>query len=507
MSEIEEIKEKIDIIEFIGELIPLKKSGRNYVANCPFHSEKTPSFVVSPERQIWHCFGACNEGGDIFKFLMKWENLEFFDALKELAKKAGVKLSRLNIEDKNWKAKSKLYEINHLTSEYYHYLLTSHKSGQKGLNYFKNRRISDKIIKTFMLGYAPMGWRNLFSYLKKKGYQNDDLEKSGVVIKTRDGNYYDRFRGRIMFTLFDHRDNIIGFSGRTLEANPKEAKYINSPETLIYHKGKNLFGLNATREEVRKKNQIIICEGEFDVLSAFQNGIGNIAAVKGTALTFDQLRLIKRYCDEIILAFDMDIAGNLAAKRAIEMAEDFSLNIKVARITSGKDIDEAIKKDLSATIKDLKKTSSIYDFIINSSLFRYPLEDPFSKKRIASEIIPFLAKIQNYILKNHFVKKLAEVLDVSEESINFEIEKNTKKISFPVFGNKETNLNTQKRDEVLEEYLLALIVQSKNPKERLAFTLDNLAVDDIMNLSIRKILSELLKTKFPNLTKLFLPKS
>lgn len=503
MSELEEIKEKIDIVPFIQELVPLKKKGRNFVSNCPFHREKTASFVVSPERQIWHCFGACNEGGDIFKFLMKWENIEFGEALKELAKRAGVKLQRVQIEDQGFKKKEKIYEINHLTSEYYHYLLTKHALGEKGRIYLKERGISDKIIKTFQLGYAPNGWRNLGAFLIKKGYKIDDLEKAGVIIRTGANRFYDRFRGRLIFTLFDHNNNIVGFSGRVLEKETKEAKYINSPETEVYHKGKTLYGLNVTKEEVRQKKQLIICEGEFDVLTSFQAGLGNIAAVKGTALTNDQLRLIKRYADEVILAFDMDVAGNLAAKRAIEMAEDFSLNLKVMKLTTGKDLDESVKLDFPAVKEALKKTVSIYDFLIDSAVEKYPLNDPFSKKKIGEEIVPFLSKIQNMIIKNHYTKKLANILGVAEEAIGAEIEKLKKGKEMAFLEKKADFLQSRKnRQEVLEEYLLALIVQAKNFKENLQFALKNIKIEDIGKLSIQKIFSLLEKYKEDSLSEI-----
>jgi len=294
MRDADQIKEKIDIVEFIQEYVPLKKAGRNFKGLCPFHSEKSPSFYVAPDRQIWHCFGACDEGGDVISFYMKIENVTFPEALTELARRVGMTLTSSYEHDETWKQRSRLYEIHHLASEYYHYVLTKHAIGSAGRDYLTNRAISEKIIKTFMLGYAPSGWRNLLPFLMKKGYHEDEIETAGLIIRGKNG-YYDRFRGRVMFTLKDHRGNIVGFSGRLLSKEAKEAKYINSPETPLYHKSKVFYGLDVTGKSISEADQAIICEGEFDVLTSFESGISNIVAIKGTALTQDQLKILKRY--------------------------------------------------------------------------------------------------------------------------------------------------------------------------------------------------------------------
>lgn len=488
MGEIEKIKEKIDIIEFINESVPLKKVGRNFKALCPFHSEKTPSFIVSPERQIWYCFGACNDGGDIFKFLMKWENLEFPEALRELAKKTGVKLRKWDIENKEWQIKERLYEINHLTSEYYYYLLTEHKIGEKARQYLKKREIKDKIIKIFMLGYAPSGWRNLLPFLKKKGYKEEEIEKAGLIIKGEKG-YYDRFRGRLIFTLKDNRGNIIGFSGRLLKEKIAEAKYINTPETPLYQKNRVLYGLDITHKAIKKEGKAIVCEGEFDVLSAFQEGITNIVAIKGTALTENQLHLLKRYTEEILLALDMDLAGDMAASRGIELADQFGFAIKMLRLRKGKDIDEALQENSLKVKQALKEAVSVYDFILESALKRVTGEDAFSKKKIAQEVIPFYAKITNLVVRNHYVKKLAKELGVSEEAILEEIEKEVQgdKVQGQI-QNSEREKNRKTREELLEEYLLSLIVQSKNLQKNLEALKENGIIEELTTPAVRKII-------------------
>src|SRR3989344_7811470 len=253
MTDVENVKSKIDIVSFINEHVPLKKSGRNFAARCPFHSEKTPSFFVSPERQSWYCCGTCSEGGDIFTFVQKWENVEFAEALKILAQKAGITLTHAHVSEES-SLKEKLIEINHVASEFYHYLLTNHNMGKRAMAYLKDRGIKPETIKTFVLGYAPSSWDSLFKYLLKKGYQASDIATAGLVISLTGGGYYDRFRGRLIFTLRDHRGNTVGFSGRVLPgaddpdaSGQQGAKYINTNETPVYVKGSILYGLDVTR--------------------------------------------------------------------------------------------------------------------------------------------------------------------------------------------------------------------------------------------------------------------
>lgn len=492
MRDIDEIKQKIDIVEFINEYVPLKKAGRNFHARCPFHNEKSPSFVVSPDRQIWHCFGACNIGGDIFEFFMKWDNISFSEALITLSKKAGVTLSQSIQGDKEWEQKERLLAINHLSAEFYHYVLTKHSSGIVGRSYIKKRGISDKIVDTFMIGYAPMAWRNLLTFLMKKGYQPEEIEKTGLIIKSKDG-WYDRFRGRLMFTLKNHRGQVVGFSGRILDPTEKAAKYINTPETILYHKGSLLYGLDVTLDAIRKAGYAIIAEGEFDVLSSFQNGISNIVAIKGTALTEDQLRLLKRFTTEIRLALDMDLAGDAAARRSIELADSLDFNIRVVSIPGGKDLDEALQSDEYNVKEAVKNALSVYDFILDSSKKRYATDDPFGKKKIAAEVLPLYARIGNPIVRNHFVKKLAETIDTSEDAIEEQLEKEQKQIQRGIRPDVEQKApkEAQHREELLEFHLLCLIVQGSKPTENLQKALKTLTIEDIGSLPLKRIIEKL----------------
>ncbi|MDO8515584.1 MAG: DNA primase, partial [bacterium] len=326
MDQREEIKQKIDIVQLISEYVPLKKAGRNFRACCPFHSEKTPSFMVSPERQSWHCFGSCQIGGDIFSFLMKMENMDFPEALKTLAKRAGVTLQSYHSSGDS-QIKEKIYEINNLAAEFYHFILTKHEVGEVARKYLENRKITNESIDLFRLGYAPHSWDSLTKFLTKKGFTQKELEIAGLVSVSDSKRVFDRFRGRIIFTLADHRNNVLGFAGRLLDPNAKEAKYVNTSETPVYTKGNTLYGLNVTKDEIRKSGAAIITEGEIDLIQAFQAGTKNCAAIKGSAFTQAQVNLLKRYTENILLALDADMAGDAAAHRGIQMADAAGLNI------------------------------------------------------------------------------------------------------------------------------------------------------------------------------------
>lgn len=484
MTDIELIKSKIDIIDFISEYVKLKKGGRNFKANCPFHSEKTPSFYVSPERQAWHCFGACNMGGDVISFLEKWENIEFYEALKILSERVGVTLSGYVPTDAT-RQKEKLYEINHLSSEFFHYLLVSHRLGERARDYLKKRGIKDEIVKTFGLGYAPNSWDSLFKFLIKKRYSPADLVEAGLTVKSTQGSYYDRFRGRLIFTLKDHRGNTIGFSGRKLEGDEKEAKYINTPETHVYIKGNTLYGLDVTRESIKKEGFVIVVEGEFDLLSSFQAGVANVVAIKGSALTDGQVGLLKRFTENLVLSLDSDFAGNEAARRGIEIAENANLVVKVVKLSFGKDPAECIEKDPSLWKKAVKSALPIYDFIIGNSFGKYQEEGAVSKRKIASEVVPFLARIQNPIIYSHYVRDLSQKLAVTEESVNLAIRQFQKKQETGIVLAPEHE--TQPREAILEEHLLSLIIQSKDIHDSFKRVFSVVSFDDFYLPALRKI--------------------
>lgn len=490
MDQIDQIRSKIDIVELINSYVPLKKSGRNFKALCPFHSEKTPSFIVSPERQIFKCFG-CGVGGDVFKFLMEYEKMTFSEALRFLADKAGIKLKRFRPSAAQ-QEKERLLTINHLASEFYHFILLNHPIGKKGLDYLLKRGIRRSSIQLFKLGYAPNSWDNLIRYLVgKKGYNPADLEKAGLIIKKR----YDRFRGRIIFPLTDNRGNVLGFSGRTLKPDLKGAKYINTPETTLYHKGELLYGLTQTKEFIKKADFAVVVEGEIDVISSYQAGVKNVVAIKGSALTENQVNLIKRFTSNITLALDADLAGDVAVKRGIEIADFIGLNIRIAQPKYGKDPDECARHSPTLWRKSVARAIPVFDFYLKSAVSRFNKDTAEGKKKISEELIPIMAKITNEVIKAHYLKKLADILEVSEEAVIKEVERvgRLERITpLKVAGvlSKVKKPKDKTRREKLEEFLLSLLLQNE---KQISNLIEQISIKYFVNPVVKKIISYLKK--------------
>lgn len=488
MDQASQVREKIDIVSLISEYIPLKKMGRNFTTVCPFHNENTPSFVVSPERQIWHCFG-CGKGGDAFTFLMEYENLEFIEALRILAKKAGVILKTGESSFSSSK-KETIYSLNKTAADYYNFVLTKHPVGKKALEYLiKNRGLTDKLIKTFNIGLAPNRGEDLSNYLiNKKKHNRLDVIDAGLAFQ-KGNRTLDFFRGRIIFPLIDHRSNIVGFSGRNITDKDFGPKYINTRDTLVYHKGSMFFGLNQAREEIKKQEFAIVMEGEFDVISAFKEGIGNAIALKGTALTEAQALLLSRFAPKVSLCLDQDSAGMQAMTRSLPVLEKRGLTITVI-IPEGKDPDEAIKKNPGAFKKAINNDIEVYDFLISKLIKENSVSTAIGKKKITDEILPLLSTIQNEIVKEHYLKKLSEAIDTSYDSLLRQIDKKEKGKEEKIFQKTKTT----DRRELLEEYLLGLILQSSDPKQMLIKSRDTLTFYKFQIPSIDKIFSELLVT-------------
>ncbi len=488
MSDIDEVKTRTDIISVISARVSLKKAGRHFKGLCPFHSEKTPSFIVSPERQTWHCFG-CGKGGSVIDFVMEHERVDFVEALETLAEKAGVKLERRTADTPEAKLKEHIYGANHLASEYYHFLLTKHAIGEHARAYLKTRGVTDKTIKTFMLGYSPNSWDGLLKYLKKKGYDDQLLDAAGLIIPSQRGGY-DRFRGRIMFTLKDHRGNIVGFSGRLLDPDAKEAKYINTSETPVYSKSNVLYGLDVTKAAIQKSGEAIVMEGEFDVISSFQAGVGNAVAIKGSALTEGHVHLLRRFAERLIFALDSDVAGDAAARRGIEIADRAGLDMRVIQLPTGKDPDEAVRSEPAFFKKSLKEATPIYDYFISSVIKRFDPTDAYGKKKISEELLPILGRIENPIVQGHYVKKLSIVLGVSEDAITDGIQKTVReeRIGRKESRNTETDTKTPRtREENLELYILALVFQGKT-LELYEELHEKVSISDFSMASVRQIL-------------------
>jgi len=486
MDQAAQIREKIDIVSLISEYIPLKKMGRNFTANCPFHNENTPSFVVSPERQIWHCFG-CGKGGDAYTFLMEYENMEFFEALQALAKKTGVALKNTGTSFATDK-KQTIYSLNKLAAEYYNYVLIKHSVGKRALVYLDEERgLNEKLINTYKIGFSPGSGEALSRYLiNKKKYKANELIDAGLSIQRGD-RIIDFFRGRLMFPLIDHRGNIVGFSGRSIADEDSGPKYINTKDTLVYHKGSMFFGLNIAKEEIKKEEFSVVMEGEFDVITAFKEGIANAVALKGTAFTENQALLLSRFAPKVAMCLDKDSAGLMALKRSIPILEKRGLFITVVDYPE-KDPDESIKKSPLEFKKAIKGQVEVYEYLLELLISENDIETASGKKRITDEMLPLISVINNEIIKEHYLKKLSEKINISFDSLLKQIDKKAEFVEEKIIVKKQKG----SRREILEEYLLALILQNGNPKEMLIKSNDFLTNYKFEIPAIEKIFKELM---------------
>jgi DNA primase len=427
MDQVEEIKNKVDIVEVIGENVTLKKAGRNYKGLCPFHSEKTPSFMVNPELQIFKCFG-CGEGGDVITFLEKYENLEFYEALKILADKAGVKLKKLDY-DKTGLEREKLIAINEEAARLYHFILLKHALGREFLEYAKvTRGFNEDTIKNFEIGASPNNNQVLVKHLRKKGYGLEEIEKAGLVYRGRRG-YADRFYGRLTFPIRDHRGRVIAMAGRILPRydSDRAGKYINSPETLIYKKSESLYGLSNTKQDIKRAKKVIVVEGEIDLISVWQSGVRNVVAIKGSAFTAGQAALLSRFTNEVILALDSDFAGDKAAFSGIEILSKAGIITKVCKLGKYKDPDEFVRDNPKGFREAVNNTQDVWDFMINSILAKHDIKSGTGKAQAAAELMPILAAIDERITLMHYAKLLGERLDTPLEVILEQIEGFAKK--------------------------------------------------------------------------------
>jgi DNA primase len=464
-SPIDEIKNRLDVVEVIGSYIKLHKAGANFRAICPFHSEKKPSFFVSPARQIWHCFG-CSKGGDIFGFVKEIEGVEFGDALRILAQKAGVELKRQSPEAAKWRSeRQKLYEICELTTKFFEKQLEESKVGKEANKYLLDRGISEESIKKWRIGYAPDVWKGLSDFLNSKGYQKEEIKKAGLGLSSERGSFYDRFRGRIIFPIFDLNSQVVGFTGRVFKDRDKTeiAKYVNTPQTLLYDKGRILYGLDKAKVEIRKKDFCILVEGNTDAIMVSQAGFLNVVATSGTALTPFQLRILKRYSDNLLIAFDMDVAGDAATKRGIDLAQIQGFNVKVITLPEGSDPADVVSQDPEEWERCLKEAKSILGFYFESAFSKFDREDPEGKREISKILLPVIKRIPNKIVQSHWVGELVKKLRVKEEDVREELKKVRLEGYSEIYGlepEEIASLPQKSRKELLEERLVILILKS-----------------------------------------------
>ena len=451
-SEIEQIKSRLNIVDVVGEYIKLEKAGINYRALCPFHNEKTPSFFVSPSRQMWHCFGGCNEGGDIFKFVMKIEGIEFIDALKLLAKKAGVQLKTSSKKYEEIKTqREKLLDICKKATIFFSTQLNKSKTGLEAKDYLMKRGLKEETIKEWKIGYAPSTWDSLCNYLIGLGYERKDIIDAGLASE----KFFDRFRSRIIFPICDFNGQTIGFTGRVFNSDD-EAKYLNTPNTLLYDKSQALYGLDKAKVEIRKNDSCVLVEGNVDCIMSHQSGVKNCLAVSGTALTPAHLGIIKRFSNNLILSFDMDLAGNNATKKGIDMALKNGFNVKVISMNSEKDpADIILSSGEDEWKKIIKEAKPINQFYFDLSFKDRNVKSVEDQKKIVSELLPIFKKIDNTIEQTYWIQKLAEKLSIREDDIRQEM----KKVNLP---KQEVEVQKEKtgksRKELLEETILSMVL-------------------------------------------------
>ena len=479
-SPIDEVKSRLDVVEVIRGYMKVQKVGANYRSLCPFHGEKKPSFYISPTRQRWHCFG-CALSGSIFDFVMRVEGIEFGDALRILAHRAGVELQR---EDPRLRTeRARLYEICELACRFFERQLEGSETGKTAKSYLLERGIAEESIRKWHIGYAPDTWRGLSDFLVSKGYQREEIAKAGLVLKAeKAGNYYDRFRGRIMFPIHNIVAQPIGFGGRIFEtaqrANKDEvAKYMNTPATLLYDKSRVLYGLHLAGIAIRKGDCCMLVEGYIDAIMVSQAGFENVVASSGTALTPQQLTILKRYSDNLFTAFDRDIAGGSATKRGIDLAQSLGFAIKIITMPEGTDPADIIQRDGEEWNQLVQDAKSIHDFYFETTLAQYDKTSLEGKKEISKTLLPVIKNIPNKIEQSVWVQDLARTLGVQEEHVAAELHKTLvgqQETEVSLGGSKIASVSQKSRKELLEERLLILAL--KHPQNLQNFTPEDRAL-------------------------------
>jgi len=509
-SSVEDIKSRINIVDFIGEYVKLQKAGVNWKALCPFHNEKTPSFVVSEEKQIWHCFG-CDKGGDIFSFLMEIEGVEFKEALKILAEKAGVELARYGYNPRAAASKNRTLEILELASKFYEKQLWDGSGKEKILGYLRERSLKDKTIKEFRLGYAPPGWDNMLKFLIAREYKIEEILKTGLLVQRtmnneqetgnseqrtmnneqrtvnneRGNSCYDRFRDRIIFPIADVMGRVVGFSARVAPGGDEsQAKYVNTPETEAYHKSAALYGIDKAKQEIKDKKFVLLVEGNMDVIASHQAGIKNTVAVSGTALTPQQLDILKRYTDNIKMFFDMDEAGQAAALRSAELAFQKDINVSIVRLEKGKDAADAVKENPKEFLEAVKNSVSAMEYFFRQAFEKHNKDGARGKKMIAEELLNIIKNFSNEIEKTHWIKKLAQKLEVDEKALVGALERISSKPPIREAAQKEEegdNWLAEKKTKIIKRKIIGLMLADsqvwkrvvEKEKERFLFLFQN----------------------------------
>ena len=503
-----EVRENSDIVEVISQYVHLKRSGRNYFGLCPFHNEKSPSFSVSPDKQIFHCFG-CGVGGNVFTFISKIEGIGFKEAIENLADRAGIVLpkSTNNEDSKREELKSKVYKVNNFTADYYHKRLYKPES-KAGQEYVKQRKLTNEPLESYNLGFSG-NYDELYKVLRKEGFNDEEILESGLVKKNEHGQYVDFYRDRFMIPILDVRNRVIAFGGRVL-GDAKRFKYLNSPENIVYSKGKHLFGLNVAKRYDHKK--LLIVEGYMDAISLHQRGITNVVAALGTALTTNQGWLLRRNAEQVILGFDADGAGQNAIMRAMEVMQNMGCDMRVLQMTGAKDPDEFIIKYGSARFQKLMNEAiSLLEFRVKVLEQSLDLEVASDKVKFLNEIAKLIAKIDNTIEQEIYIEKLSKGYNISKEAIFGQVNKlqysnkakvnNLEKAKPVVIHKREEKVNNNVPDEVVKRENTIISILINNP-ENFQIIKNNMKVEDFkyeLNNKIVKALYQELEKEARNI--------
>ncbi|MFZ5753469.1 MAG: DNA primase [Bacillota bacterium] len=441
---ISDLRHRVDIVEIIREYLPLRKQGNNFIGLCPFHQEKTPSFVVSPQKQIYHCFG-CGKGGNVFSFLMEKNSLSYPEAVLYLAKRCGITMPENDVSPekaRQEKKKQRYYEINEFVTQYYHRLLFE-GAGKEALLYLERRGLSQDSCEKFLLGYAPQTWDQLTRLLLDKKVLPEELLILGLASKAQNGNLIDRFRNRLMFPICDERGRVVGFGGRVLDDSLP--KYLNSPDTPLFSKGRFLYGLNLAKGPIRTQDQVIIMEGYMDVITAHQHGISNAVATLGTALTTEQARMMMRYTYNTATCFDADSAGQEATLRGLDILRQLGCHVSVVTIPDGKDPDEFLNKQgREAFLKRIQEALPLLEYKLQKMLEKYDASTVNGKIQVVQGLIPDLHKVQSPVARQGFIQLLADKLGFPEVAIHAEIRKYQKGEAGPNTGDRNLKLSKNK---------------------------------------------------------------
>ncbi|MBI3853467.1 MAG: DNA primase [Verrucomicrobia bacterium] len=509
---LEQVRSASDIVDVIGSYVPLKRAGANFVALCPFHREKTPSFNVNPHKQIFHCFG-CHKGGDVFTFVKEFESIDFPEAVKRLAERAKIPLDfeKTPGQQQSKHLKETLLQIHEQITQRWQTALGNDAAGQIARDYLAKRGVSDEAVKLFRLGYAPEAWDDTVNWAKSKGHDLTVVEKSGLIIQKADNrsqrsdvetptsdlrpltsdlrHYYDRFRGRLIFPICDEQGRVIGFSGRVLSGDEKTAKYVNSPETPIFTKGKVFFGLDKSKRAILDAGFAIICEGQLDLIACFMAGIKNIVAPQGTALTADHTRILKRYVEEVVLCFDSDTAGQAAAVRSLDSLLASDLAIRVVTVPAPHDPDSFIKESGGTAFQQLiDKAEGFFDFYLNQLCASNDVATDKGRHAVLKHMAEAVHKTNNLVLTDKYAQKTALRLAVSPESVRAEF----KKVSRPTTATAQPE-ETQAADEAaprpsLQEFwLLKLLLLSD---EQIDWVAAHLNLDWVSHAVVRQVVSK-----------------